>query len=356
MPLQMPGYPVSLIMAYTNIFSIPDLVGKPGARIIRGSSGRTAMCFQFMSSLFLACYVISSMLHYVERWIRDNCGHCGRRHWAFSKCRPSSSGYPLATVEGAATISRGTDTEDGLPTFRELVVNMSTYPSEQTAEQESGFTQRVSPDPEASDITDPDPQRTESPGTSENEHIDSIADSPVEDTSGQPIQSEPETWLQWISTWLQIVVFAIPIGLIMLIVFSSMSVESYLDPSEAADETAAQQQAAEEGAAGASKSSTGPEKSRLPYPVRAVLHGIDYAFRLTLRFVFRVIGRTLLGASVLYFYIMNWLWDKVTKKYPIKILINAFGLFNFSMAVLYFLVFFDDEGTFAPAWSEMFGR
>jgi hypothetical protein len=133
-------------------------------------------------------------------------------------------------------------------------------------------------------------------------------------------------------------------------------VESYLDPSKPADETAAQQHAAEEGAADTARPSTRSENSKLPYPVRAVLYGIDYAFRLILRFSFRVIGRTLLGTSILFFYTMNWLWDKVTVEYPIKILINAFGLFNFSMAVLYFLVFFDDEGTFAPSWSEMFGR
>jgi hypothetical protein len=265
--------------------------------------------------------------------------------------------FPLATVEAEGTVSRGTNTEDGLPTFRELVVNMHTYPSDHDA-QESGITQSASPQPEAVDVTDPNAQRTEGSSTSENEQTGGAADAPVDDTSDEPIttqpESEPETWLQWASTWLQIVVFAIPVGLIVLIIFGHMSVESYLDPSEATDETAAQQQAAEEGAANTAKPAT--ERSKLPYPVRAVLHGIDYALRLTLRFILRVIGRTLLGTSVLFFYTMNWLWDKVTKEYPIKILINAFGLFNFSMAVLYYLVFFDDEGTFAPAWSEMFGR
>ncbi|KAH8180008.1 hypothetical protein LIA77_01527 [Sarocladium implicatum] len=50
-----------------------------------------------------------------------------------------------------------------------------------------------------------------------------------------------------------------------------------------------------------------------------------------------------------------WAWGQVTERYPVRILINAFGLFNLAMVILYYMVLFDGQGTFAPSWAEVLG-
>lgn len=133
--------------------------------------------------------------------------------------------------------------------------------------------------------------------------------------------------------------------------------------SEDAGDTGEQQAAAEEGGIGIvetggpqddpAQSSAQSEQIRLG-PGRA-------AFELLTKLFFHVVVwsmRLILGVVLTFAFLARmfpWLWWQITKRYPIKILVNALGLFNLSMVALYYLVLFDAQGTSAPAWAEILG-
>jgi hypothetical protein len=132
------------------------------------------------------------------------------------------------------------------------------------------------------------------------------------------------------------------------------------------DEAAQQQSAAEEGSTSSvDYNRDGQAQDNVPASRfiaqklrrlgQSCLRVLVVALRRALSFLWTRMGRLLLGATSLYIYLVLWGWEQVTKRNPTKILLNAFGLLNFSMAVLCYLVFFDGEGTSAPAWSDMFG-
>jgi hypothetical protein len=80
------------------------------------------------------------------------------------------------------------------------------------------------------------------------------------------------------------------------------------------------------------------------------------------RVVFWILSKTLIltwrlfkGICGPFIYMFNWIEMHVKKNYPLRVPMITFGLLNFATAAIYYLAFFDPQGTRAPAWGQALG-
>ena len=71
--------------------------------------------------------------------------------------------------------------------------------------------------------------------------------------------------------------------------------------------------------------------------------------------VLRIPWRLIVGFGGSFFHTCNWIELQVMKRHPQRILMVASGLMDLAIAAIYYMAFFDGEGTHAPGWAEIFG-
>lgn len=116
------------------------------------------------------------------------------------------------------------------------------------------------------------------------------------------------------------------------------------------DTTAEQQRAAEEGAIDSS-AVTDDQADQDQVPVTFLRSIVNFV----LIWILKLMWRLMLTYLSLFVYTFNWMHWQVTEHRPPKILMMGFGLANLVTVALYYLVFFDGDGTAAPGWSNNFG-
>jgi hypothetical protein len=138
------------------------------------------------------------------------------------------------------------------------------------------------------------------------------------------------------------------------------------------DETATEQQrAAEQGTFGdhatnhPGQEHPGTTSSSPPAPAsteppsnslgRKILTVLDHIPRFLFKYAILILWRSVLACQSLWGYTFNWIEWQVTKNYPPRILMVAFGMMNFTTLAVYYLVVFDPKGTVAPKWSDILG-
>jgi hypothetical protein len=148
---------------------------------------------------------------------------------------------------------------------------------------------------------------------------------------------------------LHVVIGMVAYGVIIPIIWLSESVEQVSET---------RQRAAEEGNSHPSASSPAKDEPTTPAPgsLGYVLRQCSNAFRFIIRLIFKSIWRLMLAIGALNIFSFLYYFDVVTKRYPMRVLMVAFGFLNFATAAVSYLVFFDAEGTHAPAWANIFGR
>lgn len=334
-----------MFFVFTDYFSIPDLVAVPGKRLSKGMPGKWLITFQRLINLYLACYLCAGLLYYLVGWI---CHLCNGR----------------VTSENFAAVNR-----TGNANFHETV------PTQRGAQ---GLSRAPGSDSPPDDPDEPLQQPLTAPDQTVQDTTDGdIAENRtrLEDSAIVPTTSPvsdvalPPSWQQRIWAYLQaggLLFLLLPFAPSVLLVF----LLGYLFPAKrnTSDNVTRQQSAAEEGAAGTLTVDSNPggqaqdtdsparsDNKRLSRPGQSGTCAVGLVICWILRWLLTLFGRLLLGLGSLYVCTFYWTRRQATEVFPTKIIVNAFGLLNFSTAVLYYLVFFDGEGTSAPAWSDMFG-
>jgi hypothetical protein len=373
--MQIPRYPIIMIILCTNGCAIPDLVGVPGKRLQGGITRRWVFAFEILVSFWIACYLCASLLNHLADWIYNHCTHCGKRHW-LPMTRPCRPADPIGSSIREERISL----ESLTPVIEtDIQVQYRTI-STQTSRQDPAWPQNS--DTECDGDTGPlhQPSTLTDQVLSDVDHGNFTEHkNEVEQTSSASDRSVTEavqddetppadrTWQQ--RALEKVEAISLLVGLApFVIIFWSIGTLHKLMFGDGVDNVTGQQNAAEEGAAGPSSvdcnresqsqhtnSSPHPKTHEMPRLLRLGIRALGVAVRWVLRPVLTLIGRLFQGVGSLYAQSFNWIWWQVTKRHPITILVNAYGLMNFSMAVVYYLVLFDGEGTSAPAWSDSLG-
>lgn len=330
---------------FTHFCGVPDLLAVPGKRLKNGITKKWLVTSEQLLSLYLACYLCAGLLYYLVGWI-------------YHRYNGSVSSESLATVNKTETPF----SYEALPTqtraqLLSWILDHDPPPNENVEPSQQPI---AVPDQTMRNTDDNDVAGST---TGLGQSAIASTTSPVpEPAQNDDVRAITPSWRQRACGYLLygfIIVWLVPMAVYY-------HVDSYVDPvkRDESDKVAKQQSAAEEGVVGTSatdserdgqpQDTNSPSRSKsqeLSRRGQSVIRAVD----MVLRWILRSIWRPGLGFFNLSVYTFSWTWWQATKAYPTEILVNAFGLLNFSLAVLNYLVFFDGEGTSAPAWSDMFG-
>lgn len=345
----MPRYPIFVLLMCTNLCGVPDLVGFPGKRLKKQVTSRWQLTLQLLASLCLACYLCAGLLHCIVGWVYSWCiGRVSSESSTPVNRRETSVLHEPATTQTEArglTVAASSE----IPPNGNVETSQQSLstPDQSLRHGDNGAVPENTIEhgrPAVAPATDPVPEAAQ------------------DDRS----QAAAPSWRRQTWKYLQYGL-AVPFVGVFIIFFG---ISSYLYPAEDdnAEKVVEQQSAAEEGVVDTSSANNDPDgqaqdtnlpsRSKGQEPsrhVKSAIFAVDVVLRWILRSSLMLIGRLVLGVGSLYGYTFNWAWRQVTERCPTEILVNAFGLLNFSLAALYYLVYFDAEGTSAPAWSDIFG-
>ncbi|KAI9164044.1 hypothetical protein HJFPF1_05679 [Paramyrothecium foliicola] len=347
-------------------------------RIAFSASGNIANAIDWFHSLIAALISLQFQARAQQgesqrgNWTYNHCNGCGWRHWVLAIRR-----RPVVDSTRSSIVGDNVGLEDLAPINRTEVPAYYQTAATQTATQDAaGAHSFVS---ESHENIGPQQQQPiassgQAPRPTNNGDVDSNRRELRESTNAAVTSSAPvalledesqdeESWYLWVlgPVTVPVVLLSTSCMIILGIIFERLE-------SGQSGDAVRQQNAAEEGTV--SPSVTNPDRrnqvqdmASAPLPVshqllslgRSGLRALGIILRRVLNLSSILIRRLTIGIVAPYFYLENWVWRKVTAEYPTRILANAFGLLNFSMVVLYYLVFFDGDGTSAPAWLDVLG-
>jgi hypothetical protein len=173
--------------------------------------------------------------------------------------------------------------------------------------------------------------------------------------NGQPSGEEDRRWM---TGNIKEKLLDIGIGMFVYSIIIPIMWLSDVNSETTEQEPASQQRAAEEGVSNPPQST--PAQDGQPTAPTGLLGHVRPQWSKVIRFIVRLISKSIwrlaLAAGGFYVFSLVYYFDMVTKRYPLRVLMVAFGFLNFTTAAASYLVFFDAEGTHAPGWANIFGR
>ena len=359
----------------------------PGKRLGRGLTDRLRFTIELLVSLGLACYIAATVLHYLVDRVYKRCKSCGRLHWRITirQCSVADSNSSSATTEGTALEDlRTADTTE--PPIHCAIDSTRASTASLTPSHPPGTIsdKNVGPVSESPTLPNQTPANSSNEDTLEGinqvhsinpKAVSSTPEPPQANAAGVAASSWSDLALKLLENVMAriiILVMARIIIPILAVVFLAMLYSGCWKPSER-DDTIEQQRAAEEGVVGTSAAATDqaeqprvaaspPQSSTnqrsltvMTRLAQSALRVLDTILRFVLKWILTLIWRLIVAHLSLFGYTFNWVKWQVTKHHPPETLMVAFGFVNFVTAVVYYLVFFNEDGTVMPGWANIFG-